>query len=139
MVQDNPLCAATGLLGLTGQRHHASPSGKDPIRTWRSCAATRNKPRRRFGGDHGGPDPSALRHQQAAVAAAVGAAAADARDRESMGTGLDPEFDLVSSVQPYAERFIMHRLSPRDAAQPAARHGGGCRGHGRYPRATCAG
>ena len=31
---------------------------------------------------------------------------------ESMGTGLDPHFDLVSVLQPYAERFILHRLSP---------------------------
>ncbi|ALU40001.1 ABC transporter [Kocuria flava] len=31
---------------------------------------------------------------------------------ESVGTGLDPGFDLVSVLTPYAQRFVLHRLSP---------------------------
>ncbi|MCM3687126.1 MULTISPECIES: ABC1 kinase family protein [Kocuria] len=49
---------------------------------------------------------------------------------ESVGTGLDPEFDLVSVLTPYAERFVLHRLSPdalakrlRDIVQDAVQMG----------------
>ncbi|MFI7481859.1 ABC1 kinase family protein [Kocuria sp. M1R5S2] len=49
---------------------------------------------------------------------------------ESVGTGLDPEFDLVSVLTPYAERFVLHRLSPevlakrlRDILQDAVQMG----------------
>lgn len=49
---------------------------------------------------------------------------------ESVGTGLDPEFDLVSVLTPYAQRFVLHRLSPevlakrlRDTLQDAVQMG----------------
>ena len=49
---------------------------------------------------------------------------------ESVGTGLDPEFDLVSVLAPYAQRFVLHRLSPeilakrvRDILQDAVQMG----------------
>src|SRR5690606_35083907 len=49
---------------------------------------------------------------------------------ESVGTGLDPEFDLVTVLTPYAQRFVLHRLSPeilakrvRDILQDAVQMG----------------
>ncbi|MDO4254726.1 MAG: AarF/UbiB family protein [Kocuria sp.] len=49
---------------------------------------------------------------------------------EAIGTSLDPEFDLVAVMQPYAQRFVLKRLSPealmgrvRDLLQDAVQMG----------------
>ncbi|KAA9393130.1 AarF/ABC1/UbiB kinase family protein [Kocuria coralli] len=49
---------------------------------------------------------------------------------EAIGTSLDPDFDLVSVMQPYAQRFVLKRLSPdaligrvRDILQDALQMG----------------
>lgn len=49
---------------------------------------------------------------------------------EAIGTGLDPEFDLIAVIRPYAQRFVMRRLSPeallgrvRDLVQDALEMG----------------
>lgn len=49
---------------------------------------------------------------------------------QAIGTGLDPDFDLVSVMQPYAQRFVLKRLSPealvgrvRDLVQDAVHMG----------------
>lgn len=49
---------------------------------------------------------------------------------EAIGTSLDPDFDLVSVMQPYAQRFVLKRLSPdalvgrvRDLLQDAVQMG----------------
>lgn len=35
---------------------------------------------------------------------------------ESIGKGLDPDFDLIAVIRPYAQRFVMRRLSPEALA-----------------------
>ncbi|WP_298591049.1 AarF/ABC1/UbiB kinase family protein [uncultured Kocuria sp.] len=130
VVQENPRRAAAGLLGLTSQEQDVN---KKEIERDVAILLRRysNKPLHevRVGhlmGDLIGllrryrmhlPRESALFLRMLVTA-------------ESVGTGLDPEFDLVSVLTPYAQRFVLHRLSPeilakrlRDILQDAVQMG----------------
>lgn len=117
VVQENPRRVAGGLLGLTSQEVDVNRKelDRDVAVMMRRYA---NKPLHevrvgRLMGDLIGmlrrhrmhlPRESALFLRMLVTA-------------ESVGTGLDPEFDIVSVLTPYAQRFVLHRLSPEVLAK----------------------
>ncbi|MGX0887798.1 ubiquinone biosynthesis protein [Kocuria rhizophila] len=113
VVQDNPRRAATGLLGLTDSGQHDVSKReieKDVAVMMRRYA---NKPLEEVRvGALMADLISVLRHHKLQLPRQSALLLRMLVTAESMGTGLDPGFDLVSAVQPYAERFIMYRLSP---------------------------
>lgn len=114
VVQNNPRRAATGLLGLTDSGEHAIAKReieKDVAVMMRRYA---NRPLEEVRvGALMADLISVLRHHKLQLPRQSALLLRMLVTAESMGTGLDPGFDLVSSVKPYAERFIMQRLSPQ--------------------------
>jgi ubiquinone biosynthesis protein len=130
VVQENPRRAAAGLLGLTFQEQDVNKRQleRDVAVMLRRYA---NKPLHdvRVGHLMGDLIGVLRRHRmhlprQSALFLRMLVTA------ESVGTGLDPDFDLVSVLTPYAQRFVMRRLSPevlakrlRDVLQDAVQMG----------------
>lgn len=113
VVQNNPRRAATGLLGLTDSGQH--DISKRDLERDVSVMMRRyaNKPLEEVRvGELMADLISVLRHHKLQLPRESALLLRMLVTAESMGTGLDPGFDLVSAVQPYAERFIINRLSP---------------------------
>ena len=113
VVQNNPRRATAGLLGLTSSGNHdvgRRDVERDVARMMRRYA---NKPLEEVRvGELMGDLVSVLRHHRLQLPRESALLLRMLVTAESMGTGLDPHFDLVSVLQPYAERFILRRLSP---------------------------
>ncbi|WP_016996587.1 AarF/ABC1/UbiB kinase family protein [Kocuria atrinae] len=113
VVQSNPRRATTGLLGLTATGEHDVSKRdleRDVAVMMRRYA---NKPLEEVRvGELMGDLVHVLRYHKLQLPRQSALLLRMLVTAESMGTGLDPHFDLVSVLQPYAERFILHRLSP---------------------------
>jgi ubiquinone biosynthesis protein len=130
VVQQNPRRAATGLLGLTTQELDVNKRELE-----RDVAALlrryTNKPLHEVRVGHlMGELIGLLRRYRMHLPMESALFLRMLVTAESVGTGLDPEFDLVSVLTPYAERFVLHRLSPeilakrvRDILQDAVQMG----------------
>ena len=113
VVQDNPRRAATGLLGLTDSGTHDVSKReieKDVAVMMRRYA---NKPLQEVRvGALMADLISVLRHHKLQLPRQSALLLRMLVTAESMGTGRDPEFGLVSPVEPCAELFFSDRLSP---------------------------
>lgn len=113
VVQTNPRRATNGLLGLTSSGDHDVAKRdveRDVAAMMRRYA---NKPLEEVRvGELMGDLVAVLRDHHLQLPRESALLLRMLVTAESMGTGLDPHFDLVSVLRPYAERFIMRRLSP---------------------------
>lgn len=113
VVQDNPRRATNGLLGLTDARK--KDVSKRNLERDVAIMMRRyiNKPLEDIRvGELMGDLVTVLRSHRLQLPRQSALLLRMLVTAESMGTGLDPHFDLVSSLRPYAERFILARLSP---------------------------
>ncbi len=112
VVQQNPRRAAAGLLGLTFQEQDVNKKDleRDVALMLRRYA---NKPLQEVRVGHlMGDLIRLLRRYRMHLPRESALFLRMLVTAESVGTGLDPDFDLVTVLTPYAQRFVLHRLSP---------------------------
>ncbi|MFE7629448.1 ABC1 kinase family protein [Kocuria sp. NPDC057446] len=130
VVQENPRRIAAGLLGLTSQEQDVNKKEleRDVAIMLRRYA---NKPLHQVRVGHlMGDLIGMLRRYRMHLPRESALFLRMLVTAESVGTGLDPDFDLVTVLTPYAQRFVLHRLSPeilakrvRDILQDAVQMG----------------
>lgn len=117
VVQENPRRIAAGLLGLTTQEQDVNKKEleRDVAILLRRYA---NKPLHQVRVGHlMGDLIGMLRRYRMHLPRESALFLRMLVTAESVGTGLDPDFDLVTVLTPYAQRFVLHRLSPEIVAK----------------------